>query len=186
MSKSSLSSWSSSWSEQQQQDQLSTNNYSSMSKRPITGARQYNNHSNNLDKIVANKTYKTQYFPSQPTTESMSYYSRKVFVGGLPPDIDESIITILTLLLSYLILTNDMIIYEIMCHFRRFGQLLVDWPHKNEINTSFPHKGYAFLIFEKESSVHELINYCSIDKDKFYLSISSSSMKDKPVGIVIF
>jgi cytoplasmic polyadenylation element-binding protein len=72
---------------------------------------------------------------------------------------------------------------EIVCQFRQFGHLIVDWPHKNEANSSFPPKGYAFLIFENEPSVHELISFCSLDKEKFYLSISSSSMKDKPVFI---
>lgn len=68
-------------------------------------------------------------------------------------------------------------------HFRRYGQLIVDWPHKSESKSSFPPKGYAFLIFDKESSVQDLMNYCAIDKDKFYICISSPSIKDKPVQI---
>lgn len=43
--------------------------------------------------------------------ESTERFSRKVFVGGLPPDIDEE---------------------EIKASFRRFGALAVDWPHKAE------------------------------------------------------
>lgn len=43
--------------------------------------------------------------------ESNERFSRKVFVGGLPPDIDEE---------------------EIKASFRRFGSLAVDWPHKAE------------------------------------------------------
>ena len=46
-------------------------------------------------------------------------YSRKVFVGGLPPDIDED---------------------EITASFRKFGPLCVDWPHKNESKSYFPPK----------------------------------------------
>ena len=46
-------------------------------------------------------------------------YSRKVFVGGLPPDIDED---------------------EIQAAFRRYGPLIVDWPHKNESKSYFPPK----------------------------------------------
>ena len=46
-------------------------------------------------------------------------YSRKVFVGGLPPDIDED---------------------EIQASFRRYGPLIVDWPHKNESKSYFPPK----------------------------------------------
>ena len=55
-------------------------------------------------------------------TESSSdedRYSRKVFVGGLPPDIDED---------------------EITASFRQFGPLCVDWPHKNESKSYFPPK----------------------------------------------
>lgn len=46
-------------------------------------------------------------------------YSRKVFVGGLPPDIDED---------------------EIQASFRQYGPLIVDWPHKNESKSYFPPK----------------------------------------------
>ena len=43
----------------------------------------------------------------------------QVFVGGLPPDIDED---------------------EINASFRKFGPLSVDWPHKNESKSYFPPK----------------------------------------------
>lgn len=48
-------------------------------------------------------------------------------MGGLPPDIDED---------------------EITVSFRRFGPLVVDWPHKAESKSYFPPKGYAFLLFQ--------------------------------------
>ncbi|KAI0985497.1 hypothetical protein GJ496_009456 [Pomphorhynchus laevis] len=89
-------------------------------------------------------------------------YSRKVFVGGLPPDIDEE---------------------EIIHHFRRFGPLLVDWPHKAESKSYFPPKGYAFLIYSNERSVQELIEACVLEDQKLYMCVSSPSMKDKPVQI---
>ena len=59
-------------------------------------------------------------------------FSRKVFVGGLPPDIDED---------------------EITASFRRFGPLVVDWPHKAESKSYFPPKGYAFLLFQVPTSM---------------------------------
>jgi cytoplasmic polyadenylation element-binding protein len=59
----------------------------------------------------------------------------------------------------------------------------VDWPHKSESKSQFPPKGYVFLIFERESSVQELLATCTTDRDKFYVGISSSSVKDKPVQI---
>lgn len=89
-------------------------------------------------------------------------FSRKVFVGGLPPDIDED---------------------EITASFRRFGPLVVDWPHKAESKSYFPPKGYAFLLFQDESSVQALIEQCIQDEDKLYLCVSSPTIKDKPVQI---
>jgi RNA recognition motif-containing protein len=69
--------------------------------------------------------------------EDTDRYSRKVFVGGLPvksriflcfqdllkPDIDED---------------------EIQASFRKYGPLVVDWPHKNESRSYFPPKVYNF------------------------------------------
>lgn len=89
-------------------------------------------------------------------------FSRKVFVGGLPPDIDEE---------------------EIKASFRRFGSLIVDWPHKAESKSYFPPKGYAFLLFHEESSVQALIDACLLEDDKLYLCVSSPTIKDKPVQI---
>lgn len=89
-------------------------------------------------------------------------FSRKVFVGGLPPDIDEE---------------------EIKASFRRFGSLIVDWPHKAESKSYFPPKGYAFLLFHEESSVQALIDACLHEDDKLYLCVSSPTIKDKPVQI---
>ncbi|KAG8198307.1 hypothetical protein JTE90_021561 [Oedothorax gibbosus] len=95
-------------------------------------------------------------------TESNERYSRKVFVGGLPPDIDEE---------------------EITASFRRFGPLVVDWPHKAESKSYFPPKGYAFLLFQDEASVQALIDACIQEDDKLYLCVSSPTIKDKPVQI---
>lgn len=94
--------------------------------------------------------------------ESTERYSRKVFVGGLPPDIDEE---------------------EITASFRRFGPLVVDWPHKAESKSYFPPKGYAFLLFQEEASVQTLIDACLQEDDKLYLCVSSPTIKDKPVQI---
>lgn len=37
---------------------------------------------------------------------------------------------------------------EITTSFRRYGPLIVDWPHKAESKSYFPPKGYAFLLFQ--------------------------------------
>ncbi|XP_047662946.1 cytoplasmic polyadenylation element-binding protein 2 isoform X1 [Tachysurus fulvidraco] len=94
--------------------------------------------------------------------ERIERFSRKVFVGGLPPDIDED---------------------EITSSFRRFGHLVVDWPHKAESKSYFPPKGYAFLLFQEESSVQALIEACMEEDNKLYLCVSSPTIKDKPVQI---
>uniref|UniRef100_A0AAQ4PFW3 Cytoplasmic polyadenylation element binding protein 3 n=1 Tax=Gasterosteus aculeatus aculeatus TaxID=481459 RepID=A0AAQ4PFW3_GASAC len=94
--------------------------------------------------------------------ERMERYSRKVFVGGLPPDIDED---------------------EITNSFRRYGHLVVDWPHKAESKSYFPPKGYAFLLFQEETSVQALIDACMEEDGKLYLCVSSPTIKDKPVQI---
>lgn len=99
---------------------------------------------------------------SQPGLEHIERFSRKVFVGGLPPDIDEE---------------------EITAAFRRFGPLVVDWPHKAESKSYFPPKGYCFLLFQDEVSVQALIESCILDDDKLYWCVSSPTMKDKPVQI---
>jgi cytoplasmic polyadenylation element-binding protein len=105
---------------------------------------------------------------SSPRSQSSQYdnngerFSRKDFVGGLPPDIDED---------------------EITASFRRFGALVVDWPHKAESKSYFPPKGYAFLLFQEETSVQSLIDACIQDEDKLYLCVSSPTIKDKPVQI---
>uniref|UniRef100_A0A8C6NYB2 Cytoplasmic polyadenylation element binding protein 2 n=1 Tax=Nothobranchius furzeri TaxID=105023 RepID=A0A8C6NYB2_NOTFU len=100
-------------------------------------------------------------FPHQ-NGERIERFSRKVFVGGLPPDIDED---------------------EITSSFRRFGHLVVDWPHKAESKSYFPPKGYAFLLFQEETSVQALIEACMEEDGKLYLCVSSPTIKDKPVQI---
>lgn len=72
---------------------------------------------------------------------------------------------------------------EITASFRRFGPLVVDWPHKAESKSYFPPKGYAFLLFQDESSVQQLIESCITEEDKLYLYVSSPTIKDKAVQI---
>ncbi|XP_070539951.1 cytoplasmic polyadenylation element-binding protein 2-like isoform X1 [Ptychodera flava] len=114
------------------------------------------------DQIVPSINSPSRGSPKSNSDYPGERYSRKVFVGGLPPDIDEE---------------------EITASFRRFGSLVVDWPHKAESKSYFPPKGYAFLLFQDERSVQELIDACIKDGDKLYLCVSSPTIKDKPVQI---
>lgn len=42
--------------------------------------------------------------------------------------------------------------------------------------------GYAFLLFQEESSVQALIEACMEEDGKLYLCVSSPTIKDKPVS----
>jgi len=95
-------------------------------------------------------------------SDSNEVYSRKVFVGGLPPDIDED---------------------EIMTAFQQIGPVTVDWPHKAESKSYFPPKGYCFLLFQDELSVQALVESCRSEDGKLYWGVSSPTMKDKLVQI---
>lgn len=84
--------------------------------------------------------------------------------------------------------------------------LTVDWPHKAQSKAYFPPKGtlhdalfficlesiwsqwfiiflvgYAFLIFQDEVSVHQLIKICHIDDGKLYMYVSSVTQTNKKV-----
>ncbi|KIH52376.1 hypothetical protein ANCDUO_17523, partial [Ancylostoma duodenale] len=85
-------------------------------------------------------------------------YSRKVFVGGLPIDIEED---------------------ELVETFARFGPLVVDWPNKNDTKSYYPPKGYVFLIFNHETSVRTLVQHCTIEDEKLFLFISSPMNTEK-------
>uniref|UniRef100_A0A0A9WXK3 Cytoplasmic polyadenylation element-binding protein 4 n=1 Tax=Lygus hesperus TaxID=30085 RepID=A0A0A9WXK3_LYGHE len=99
---------------------------------------------------------------SPTVPEVVERYSRKVFVGGLPPDIDED---------------------GIISSFQRFGPLIVDWPYKAQCRSYFPPKGYAFLLFENEKSVEELVKACVRDDERLQFWVSSPSISHKAVQI---
>lgn len=83
-------------------------------------------------------------------------YSRKVFIGGLPPDIAEGRIMLLFhfidkirshwgIDIKYFL---NIVVGEIIECFGRFGNVSVDWPYKAVNRSPFPPKGYAFLLFQ--------------------------------------
>ncbi len=45
--------------------------------------------------------------------------------------------------------------------------------------------GYVFLVFENESSVRRLVDECHTEEDKYYLFVSSPTMKKKPVQMIV-
>lgn len=76
-----------------------------------------------------------------PATVPTDVYSRKVFVGGLPPDIDDGKILALFIVLHAFCDVFASIADEIKNYFERFGPLTVDWPHKAQTKAYFPPKG---------------------------------------------
>lgn len=65
------------------------------------------------------------------------------------------------------------ILDEITSSFRRFGPLVVDWPHKAESKSYFPPKGYAFLLFQVSQLEKCFTFVCERAFSQFYLSGSS-------------
>lgn len=56
----------------------------------------------------------------------------------------------------------------------------------NNVRLCQPFPGYAFLLFQDESSVQALIDACIQEDGKLYLCVSSPTIKDKPVSFVLF
>ncbi|VDL77076.1 unnamed protein product [Nippostrongylus brasiliensis] len=107
--------------------------------------------------------------PSQPN--EVEVFARKVFVGGLPIDVTEE---------------------EIWQTFSVFGNVLVDWPRRPDGTSARDEEsgrgsrsmtGYVFLVFEEESSVQYLVSECHKEDDRYYLFVSSPTMRDKPVQV---
>ena len=115
-------------------------------------------------------------------SESGERYSRKVFVGGLPPDIDEGIkcwqrdatrrefwVSLMKLILMLTLSFFKNSVEEINASFRRFGSLVVDWPHKAESKSYFPPKGYAFLLFQVSFSLSLLFAHLTANGLAFFV-----------------
>lgn len=76
-------------------------------------------------------------------------YSQKVFIGGLPSGIDED---------------------GIVDNFGCFGSFAIDMPKNEDGNPGSPSKGYAFLLFNNECSVHALVKSCIKESNQLYIA----------------
>ncbi|KAK0178975.1 hypothetical protein PV327_007808 [Microctonus hyperodae] len=97
-------------------------------------------------------------------TQKPSGYSSKVFLGGLPWDVTDSIL---------------------IGTFRQFGQIRVEWPGKEQLIAQ--PKGYAYIIFESEKQVRALLSCCTYDYTnggKLKYKISSKRLKGKEVEVI--
>uniref|UniRef100_F1KZM5 Cytoplasmic polyadenylation element-binding protein 1 n=2 Tax=Ascaris TaxID=6251 RepID=F1KZM5_ASCSU len=117
-----------------------------------------------------NTSYKSDVHHLENNSEEI--FARKVFIGGLPFDINQA---------------------EIVSTFSQFGSMVVDWPYRSDTplkpRSTHPSqaarslKGYVFIVFEEETSVQRLVRRCHKDGDDYYLLLSSPTMKNKPVQI---
>ncbi|OQR68635.1 cytoplasmic polyadenylation element-binding protein 3-like [Tropilaelaps mercedesae] len=82
--------------------------------------------------------------------------SRKVFVGGLPCSYPSSHI-------------ED----NLFNLFRVFGSLTITWPGKKHFGGGKDIKGYVFLLFEEEASVHRLLSVCKMcERGLYYIEVT--------------
>ncbi|XP_058792267.1 translational regulator orb2 isoform X2 [Phymastichus coffea] len=97
-------------------------------------------------------------------TQKPVAYSSKVFLGGVPWDITEA---------------------ALISTFKQFGSIKIEWPGKNQ--TPVQPKGYAYIIFESEKQVKNLLANCTHDFSNggsYYYKISSKRMKGKAVQVI--
>ncbi|MGH0142211.1 UNVERIFIED_CONTAM: hypothetical protein FKN15_077847 [Acipenser sinensis] len=127
-------------------------------------------------------------FPHQ-NGERVERYSRKVFVGGLPPDIDEGHSSLFPMEDGFP--DDDRAEQGLTglgsphCFPHQNGERVERYSRKVFVGGLPPDidEGYAFLLFQDESSVQALIDACIEEDGKLYLCVSSPTIKDKPVQI---
>uniref|UniRef100_A0A3P9APR6 RRM domain-containing protein n=1 Tax=Esox lucius TaxID=8010 RepID=A0A3P9APR6_ESOLU len=101
-------------------------------------------------------------------------YSCKVFLGGVPWDVTEA---------------------SLVNTFSVYGPLSVEWPGKDGKHPRCPPKGnmpkgYVYLVFENERSVHGLLQACTQDQlrqedyREYYYKMSSRRMRSKDVQVI--
>ncbi|CAF3394768.1 unnamed protein product [Rotaria sp. Silwood1] len=101
--------------------------------------------------------------------------SNKIFLGGIPHDLNER---------------------ELATRLSQFGPVRIEWPAENNRTrrrTNHGKSGYAYAIFDKESSVHELLLACcqqpqrnSDGRCEYYLNLNSqrSASKRKSIQLI--
>uniref|UniRef100_A0A0R3S3V1 RRM domain-containing protein n=1 Tax=Elaeophora elaphi TaxID=1147741 RepID=A0A0R3S3V1_9BILA len=89
-------------------------------------------------------------------------FSRKVFIGGLPPDV-----------------TAD----SISLFFEQFGANRVDWPHRKCTGSDIPPNGYAFVVFLNDRSVEYLVSRCINKQGKLNIVLKNGGKDVKLVQV---
>ncbi|KAM3727788.1 Cytoplasmic polyadenylation element-binding protein [Dirofilaria immitis] len=89
-------------------------------------------------------------------------FSRKVFIGGLPPDVSADSISLF---------------------FEQFGPNKVDWPHRKCTGGDTPPNGYAFVVFISDRSVEYLVSRCTYKQGKLNIVLKSGTKDIKMVQV---
>ncbi|VIO89865.1 cytoplasmic polyadenylation element binding protein CPEB2, putative [Brugia malayi] len=89
-------------------------------------------------------------------------FSRKVFVGGLPPDVT----------------ANSLSLF-----FEQFGANTVDWPHRKCTGSDIPPNGYAFVVFMSDRSVEYLVSRCICKQGKLNILLKNGKKEVKVVQV---
>lgn len=104
----------------------------------------------------------------QQRSHRITTYSQKVFIGGIPWDMSEQTLNKL---------------------FEPFGRIRVEWPRRDK--HAVQPKGYAYIIFEGEGKVRDLLAACTCSKfcsaanaGNYYFHISSGRIRTKQVEII--
>lgn len=114
--------------------------------------------------------YSIARFENKPPHDAQ--YSTKVFVGGVPWDMN-----------------ND----DMMEVFGPFGALAIQRPGKDvrlsRASQGLDKAGYLYIIFDSDTSVHRLLKYCKLEMTEgghryFYMLFSKRSKKEKRVQVI--
>ena len=72
----------------------------------------------------------------------------------------------------------------LLSNFMIFGTLRVDWPKKLP-TCEAPPNGYAFLVFDTENGVKNLMNACFFSENRYIYTIVTAKQLQHPVGFSI-
>lgn len=143
---------------------IAENHYTDKNNKINTSDFKINNNSNNINKSQQKHTWSGRLPPK--TYYKNASYSRKVFLGGLPWDVNHN---------------------HLQQLLQRYGTVKLEIPGKDSrhprvsANAKMPEKspGYVYIIFDKEDSVQNLLSECRLNiqmnAQHFYFALSQSN-----------
>jgi hypothetical protein len=131
--------------QQQQQQQQSLQNYLQQQLLWQNLASSINNdrdrHQTRFNRFTSVGPVQTWTGNLQMRSHRFITYSPKVFLGGIPWDVNE---------------------FTLMNLFKSFGEVRIEWPGKEQ--NMIPPKGYVYVIFESEKQVKALLKACTLQE----------------------